>query len=407
VQEYNNLENRDTWEYPLRLTRAEIDLLVAHAWELNKMSFPYYFLKKNCAYYLLSILEVVKPELELVKNFRGWTIPVDTIRILQKHNLLGAPTLRPSRRSEILAFTNDLPGSEIGVVKSLALKGSDADYVELRKFPREHRAQLLEAAYEYALYRKKAAEADRILSERAALPDSAFSPRYQDKSPPEAGHPTSLLAGGLGFARDQMQNKFGIGELRYRGAFHDRYNRDEGYEAHSTLIMGDFRARLERGNVFLNHFDLLRIESLTSLSRLYSKPSWNFYLGGRTTAVRACESWKCFYGAMGGGIGLAFDIAKPITLAALAEIEWGLGSIWNHSHRFAIGPGLSAELKMQRDWKLILSYMYTKGVWGDVIGAHQGDAALIYSISPRAEWVLKGEQKQRRRELLLSYGRFF
>jgi len=56
IREYNDLENRDIWEYELTLTPQEIDRLLAHTWELGPTRFDYYFFDENCSYHLLSLL---------------------------------------------------------------------------------------------------------------------------------------------------------------------------------------------------------------------------------------------------------------------------------------------------------------------------------------------------------------
>ena len=65
VQEYNNLESRDLWEYPLHLTRPQVDLLVRHLWELGQTSMAYYFFNRNCSYQLLPLLEAAAPDLNI------------------------------------------------------------------------------------------------------------------------------------------------------------------------------------------------------------------------------------------------------------------------------------------------------------------------------------------------------
>lgn len=68
VREYNFVENRDFWIYPIRLDPPALEKLVAHAWEIREMPFPYFFLRKNCSYFLLEFLKVAFPE---KRSFKG------------------------------------------------------------------------------------------------------------------------------------------------------------------------------------------------------------------------------------------------------------------------------------------------------------------------------------------------
>ena len=63
-----------------RSTPTEIDLLLAHLWELRGVEFDYYFFDENCSYQLLALLDAARPDLDLQEQFRGWVIPADTVR---------------------------------------------------------------------------------------------------------------------------------------------------------------------------------------------------------------------------------------------------------------------------------------------------------------------------------------
>ncbi|HEX6590591.1 MAG TPA: DUF4105 domain-containing protein, partial [Moraxellaceae bacterium] len=62
IQEYSNLENRDIWEYSLKLDKAEMARMINHLWELRDINFDYYFFDENCSFRLLELLEVAKPQ---------------------------------------------------------------------------------------------------------------------------------------------------------------------------------------------------------------------------------------------------------------------------------------------------------------------------------------------------------
>ena len=69
IQEYNNYDKRDIWIYDLNLSKSETTLLVKHIWELDRITIDYYYFKENCSYHLLSLIEVAKPEIDLLNNF--------------------------------------------------------------------------------------------------------------------------------------------------------------------------------------------------------------------------------------------------------------------------------------------------------------------------------------------------
>ena len=57
---YGENELRDMWEYELNLSQQEVDLLVAHTWEVLGKEYTYYFLRQNCAYQMAKVLEIIE-----------------------------------------------------------------------------------------------------------------------------------------------------------------------------------------------------------------------------------------------------------------------------------------------------------------------------------------------------------
>ena len=107
IKEYNNLEQRDIWEYDLNLTQDEIDRLVLHAFELKDSYSDYFFFKENCSYNILWLLEVARYDLDLVSHFTFKTVPLDSIKILKPYNLIKDSRFRYSnmrKMKNILLF---------------------------------------------------------------------------------------------------------------------------------------------------------------------------------------------------------------------------------------------------------------------------------------------------------------
>jgi hypothetical protein len=81
LKQYSDIENRDIWEFELNLSQEEMDRLILHIWELkDRHIFKYYFLKENCAYRLITMIEVARPELHISAQLKLYTIPANTVR---------------------------------------------------------------------------------------------------------------------------------------------------------------------------------------------------------------------------------------------------------------------------------------------------------------------------------------
>lgn len=89
INEYNDMESRDLWEFPLDVTQDELDFMQAHLWELSSAFFPYYYLDENCSYQLLTLLEATRPNLNLTSRWSLFVTPTDTLHTMKEAGLIG------------------------------------------------------------------------------------------------------------------------------------------------------------------------------------------------------------------------------------------------------------------------------------------------------------------------------
>lgn len=153
IRDYNDLENRDIWEYELNLTPAEIDRLLAHAWELGPTRFDYYFFDENCSYHLLSLLDAARPELQLTQQFTWWAIPLDTVRaVTQTPGLLTRIQYRPSNSTELRYRANLLGPQRARLAQQLSDETLAPQALAQHEPSPEQRALILETAERLVSY---------------------------------------------------------------------------------------------------------------------------------------------------------------------------------------------------------------------------------------------------------------
>jgi len=105
INEYNDMESRDLWEFRLALTPDELEFLQAHLWELSSVYFPYYYLDENCSYQLLTALEAVRPSVTLTNRFSLFVTPTDTLHTLNENGFFtGEASYRAAVFTRYLAF---------------------------------------------------------------------------------------------------------------------------------------------------------------------------------------------------------------------------------------------------------------------------------------------------------------
>jgi hypothetical protein len=397
VKEYNFVENRDFWIYSLNATPKELELLVAHAWELREVGFPYFFLRKNCSYYLLEFLEVARPGQGLVDSFPLWAVPMDTIRRLALKGWLGEARLRPSRH-KVLEYRKAalLPG-EASLVSELVEDPS-------AELPANREAVLLDTAYDLWRYRNESkkdasVEIEKALLRRRAGAGEPTAPTIVER-PPHEGHLTNRI--GLGLGRDRSA---AFGELTYRGTLHDLLADPLGYEPSSELSMGDLRLRWQEGKIFAERFDILRLRSLSSTEKWFPSKAWAFRVGFARAKEMPCRAWRCSIGRMDGGMGVSWKIG-PFQFFTLAELDLEAGGVFSPDYRLAAGPGGGIFFPLWRGARFFSEGRYRWRLLGEKRQARGAFFGLNQDIGG-SEIRLEGEVFRGGREAVIKLNHYF
>lgn len=397
VKEYLHVEKRDFWVYPLALDPAETELLVAHAWELRDVSSPYYFLKKNCAYYLLQFLEVARPGQGLTSAFPLWAVPMDTIRRLQDRGWLAEPRLRPSRAKVLARRRARLSAEE----KTQAAALADGETIGRQPSP-----EVVATAYDLWRFRHDG----RVIDDRARAAELALlktpvvpapAPVFHEASP-DQGHRSSRA----GFSYGQG-SKGSFGELAYRGTLHDLLGNPLGFEPQSELSMGDFRFRLQRGEgLSLEHFDLLRIRSLAPWTRWMPSVAWSFRVGAAARRELDCRAWGCTAGLLNGGVGAA-TLLGPLHVFALWELDVEAGPAFARHWRVASGPMAGFYLPLWRGARLLAEAETRFRLLGESQQRKEARLGLAQDLS--RGWELRGQAALKKgwREAQLGLATYF
>ena len=282
IHEYTNMEHRDLWEYKLKITTPESLWTALHVWELKNQYSYYYFFNKNCSYHILSLIEVAKPSLNLRKNFKYWTIPVDTIRLLKEKNLIESVDYRPSPVKKIrylLKTIPDLSDKDVSLVKKVARFKEKPEKIINLNIPQEKKAILLDLAKElffyYATkekislkeYRKK------LLILLRARSKVKVRTKYEVPKPvsPENGHRTQMIS-----LKTGLEGKSLFYGIRYSTAYHSLNDNDTGYLYGSEVLFPavEFRIFPKRKNVVIEEINLIRIKSFSIRDKIFKPVSW-------------------------------------------------------------------------------------------------------------------------------------
>ncbi len=334
VEEYSNLENRDIWEYRLDLSPADIRQLARHIWEVRGLRFDYYFLRENCAYRLLALLDAVRPEWALTGDdaFPLYAIPVDTVRALDRAGVIVSRHFRPSLATRIQQFYRREPPRLTDL--AVRLSAGEASGNRLATLDEAQQAAVLTQAYRILLFdgRSDTSLAQTLLSRRSRLDvaDVDSVPAVAP-APPESGHGSRRLAVGGG-----EENGEAVVTLRFRPAFHDLLDDVRGFApgAEINVLDGQVDYRIDSNDWRLRSLRLFNIVSISPQTPWSAPLSWRVDL--EVDRLASSQRASRTYFSAGGGVGKSYQ-AGFFTPYAFALSGLQLSGGFERNHRWSAG----------------------------------------------------------------------
>ena len=290
VKEYGDFESRDLWEYELNLTPEETRFLVEHIWEMQHVSFPYYFVSDNCAYRLLGLIDLVRPNLDLKKQFNYAAIPIETLKAVDQQDLVKEVVYRPALETQLLSQAKQHGTPLAKVAHQVAFQDVGKAQLLLEKFNQHDQAKILEMAYDdlYLQYISRQVDADfaqpqlrQLLAERSQIDvEKQRQEPERPKKQPVEGHHARNLSVNVG----ELQGQKFI-ELGHRQAYHDLIDPQGGYRLGTQLLFLDGNIQYRDDQLKLEHLDLLTVNSYNPIQPFKSPITWGFNLGWKQEAL--------------------------------------------------------------------------------------------------------------------------
>ena len=399
VAEYNDIEQRDMWEYSLNFSEDEVKRMFMHLWELKDIYSYYYFFYENCSYNLLFLLEAARPSLQLTDNIKPWVIPVDTIRIVKDSGVTENIEFRPAKATKIRHIASLLEENHQKLALKIANQAlepenihSDETYTNLRskedyenppvspfskgglqyppfskggqegfeyKSPGDtDKIKILDLATETVQYKYNNRELTQdaysklflaILRERSKLgaPEES-SYNTQIPTPPEDGHLSNRLSLGLGIQDDIL-----FQEIQLRPAYHSLTDPDQGYVEGSQIVFADTTLRYYNdGRIRLESFDMIDISSFSPRSNFFQPLSWKIKTG---FSRKTYHDEKHLIYQVNPGFGLTYKNRVAGLWYILGQVNVNVGGEFKDSYAAGAGLHIGTVKKITDYWKINLS----------------------------------------------------
>lgn len=394
VREYNDLENRDIWEYQLKLSPDEIEMVLAHAWELGSVRFDYYFFDENCSYHILSLLDVARPSLRLTDQFVWNTIPIETVKTAMAiPGLVHEIRYRPSQLSVLHARAQALTPPQLALAKDLGLGTQTVATLDQHSASASQSAEILEFSDLYLSYQQvlgtiERQEADQRLHALrvarshypVAAPAAPDAPPYR----PDQGHGSGRVFLGYG-----QQDQRSFTEFGFRPALHDLLDPENGYTRGAQLEFGDVTVRAyASGQMELERLDVINITSLSPRDDLSRPKSWRVRWGVERLETGA---GTVLAHTVAGSTGMAWNTAAPLLTYAFIDLRTDYLPAVDHATSWGAGATIGGLWDIQPGWRLLANFAFMQNSHA-VLGTQRSQSvAARWTLSPAYALVLQAE----------------
>ncbi len=352
---YGETELRDLWEYQLNLTQSEVDLVVAHTWELLPVQFEYYFLTENCGYRMAKVLELVLDE-PLVNSSDVFIMPYeifDSISQIKKNSQPFVTGYRyiPSRQKKFINKYDQLSNEQKSVINLFDNNASSETILEkANQFTDYEKAQIYETAIEYILFSRTFKEDptlfkdnhDFALLERIKLPAKLTNWNDIDSKPPHTDNRPSMIRVGY-------ESIYGV-TFNFRANYYDLLSSSNSRKKDAKLIVfqSDFRSRNDE--IELYQLDFLDVMSLNASSTGLSNDgglAWQF--NWRYAGISDLCNINCRSHILKLAVGKGFNF-QQVTVYGLLGAQSHASKQGSGNYSYLAELGLLAELS--DSWKL-------------------------------------------------------
>lgn len=375
LKEYRDSESRDVWEYDLNLTPDEVMAMVRHIWELQRINSWYFFFDENCSYHMLWLAEISRPSARLRDHFTYHVIPPQTVRAFEEEGLVGEKHFRPSKRTKLLAYEQQLTPVSIQEAKALAsgdTKAQERVFGPEGRYVLEAAAELVEHDYIARKITKEvyAKRYHELLIQRAALGQGEILPIVQ-KSNPDTAHRAARISVAQGWFDQRSPLLIG-----WRPAFHDLSEDDTGHLSGAQIEFLDVQAGIDHNKLSLEKLTVLSLASITPVSHFFKPFSWRMKTGWDREYGTDRLSFVTRVGA-GAAIGddrvFGYFLSEPeVRLGFNADIGIGFtvgcGLNWGYRMKTLIEGGKIFYWDAPSRVRTAISHLWQWNSWGNLFG---------------------------------------
>ena len=312
ISTYINKEERNIWEYKLKLTPEHKKLIYYHFWELKDINMTYYFTGFNCATMIDDILSLTKNNYMNENSF--WVTPKDVIKNAEKNNLIEKTNMIPSIEWELNMLAENIDLMKIDQILNIFEK---KDFKKLKKFEQDLEKEFILTYAKYLFLNKNSItdeEYSYILEQIKLTKDFAIDIKKY-KNPLKTFDDSQIS---LSYLKNENKNSLG---LSFLGASNTIFDDNREYFGESSLEIGEFNLLLDEENIHLNSINIYDMKSLIPWNNITKELSKEFRFSYEKHYDNNLDEINVLN--ISGGAGLSYKIHNDILVYNLGKIGAG------------------------------------------------------------------------------------
>ena len=347
---YSDTESRDMWAYELQLDAEQSLLLRYHLWEIIDQPFEYYFLKKNCAYRVAELLNLVFDSDFFIDEHSLYYAPVQLFNKLERYDskhggqLISKVNFVPSHKRESFEAFESLDSTD-ATQANHALEQGSVDSQREQISP-----ESLDFLLEYLDYKIQLASTDaeeplrqlkqQTLNQRFRHPAKSIDNRLATiLAPPGGGPPPATARLSFSNGTDSRPDDSSL-TLELSPFSYDTLDQNRGSMIDSGFEALTLELKLQDESVRFERLTILDIQKYTaSDASIYGEPTPLAWRGAAVIENRADCATTCpvgrFSGSLGRsstlGSGVVFSTFDALLTTNLRDRQLGIsaGSLYN------------------------------------------------------------------------------
>lgn len=352
VNEYTNTEGRDLFEYELNLNPEEIEILLDGLWEIaNNGSFDYFFLSKNCSYFLLRLLDIARLNSTMAEDFSHIAIPSETLKGVVENGMTEKVVMRSSLDRELVQIHQELGPDHLWTK------------IKVAQFKKQTLKDWSEGENE---------NLHHLLTEQSSQQVPKISPVIMTDHPAQTHGPFRIELG-----VSEVNQEFGT-NLMIKPAVHDLVDPPTGHLPYSKMDLLALSMRSEKLDQWsLQKFSLIETSAFTPWRTWSRRFSWR----GELTHFQ--EEWSVKGRRLDqflSGAGLTYELAPGVITSLLLTAHLDL------SNHFREGWSLN----LDPEWTVLASFdqwsYFQK--WRLAQRWERGEDQKFYEITEEARYSL-------------------